>query len=152
MKKNSLLLLVFSTISLLSCSITDSQTESDVNHSFLDIHFQHRVETKQVKEFRNKSSWESFWEEANEWHSDNIIDLLPEVDFQREWVVGVFWGEASGCGSQANFGIKSVKARNTTALIDAVNMPYMGACRAIVYPRSFITLPRTMQSAQVNWE
>ncbi len=151
MKIHRFLYTLAAILMLSSCSITDSADFATDEVEFLDIEFRATVENSKLIEFRNQNAWEAFWNEHIDLHNPAISEFFPEVDFQRNWVAGVFWGQSSGCTSQANHGITGVGLMNAKAFINTTGMPYTGACRMIVHPRAFLVFPKTVKSAEVRW-
>ena len=66
---------------------------------------------------------------------DGGLAPLPDVDWDRQLVVGVFYGGSlhGGCSGEVEV-IRSVRADGGALVVDVGPLPDLGPCRAIVYP------------------
>lgn len=83
----------------------------------------------QERVLRTKETWEEFWKKL---HPDSGArkPLLPEVDFAKESVVVIAWGERPSAGWTLE--VKSVRVEGGEAVVEVVRRAPTGAALAVV--------------------
>jgi hypothetical protein len=94
-----------------------------------------RVQVSGTTVIRDRPGWEAFWQQ----HGG--VAPAPAVDFDRQTVLGVFYGGAfhSGCTSEVDV-IRSVKLAHGRLEVRVDRLPDLGPCRAIVYPLDVVVV------------
>ena len=66
---------------------------------------------------------------------------VPEVDFDRQLVVGVFYGGSlhGGCGGDVEV-VEAVRSEGDALVVEVGPLPDLGPCRAIVYPAEMVVV------------
>jgi len=132
------------TVSAILCTCGDNPTERfDLAFDdFIDAGM-FRVSTPGVYVFRDQDSWSSFGDEY--WIGDDNWGMnipLPEVDFENETVIGVFWGSRShGCYHWVNC-IEAVFIKRNIVEVHIAPLPELGECAMPVWPMQVIKLER----------
>jgi len=84
------------------------------------------------KVIRSKEAWEELWKKLDP-DSGARKPLLPEVDFARESVVAVAWGERPSAGWDLE--IRAVRIEGGEAAVEVVRRPPTGVPLAVIsYP------------------
>ena len=92
---------------------------------------------------RTDSEWIDLWD--NHWRCyDNQLDKTPppDIDYQNEMVIGVFWGDNcyySGCSNMSE-SIKKIYLFNDTMYVEIDSLQFLGECAACVEPLHLIRL------------
>jgi len=81
---------------------------------------------------RSKEAWEELWKKLDP-DSGERKPLLPEVDFAKESVVAIAWGERPSAGWDLE--VKAVRIEGGEAVVEVVRRPPTGvALTVITYP------------------
>lgn len=92
--------------------------------------------------FRTPDEWNRFVEEKFTAVILGTIQL-PQVDFSKEIVVGVFWGGVySGC-TNVSRSIEKVILLDNKVEVNVGPVQYLGLCRMIVAPRHIVKIPKS---------
>jgi hypothetical protein len=85
---------------------------------------------------RDQTTLESF---ARGW--DGNVVPLPTVDFERQMVVGVFYGGSfhGGCSSQVDV-VETVRHDGDALVVSVGALPDLGICQAVVYPADMVVV------------
>lgn len=96
-----------------------------------------RVEEPGTSVFRDGAAWATFWEA----HSTMAV---PSVDFDREMLIAVLWGEGySGCSNSVEaISRVSVIPVSSRIVVEIGELPFLGPCDALVYPLQVIRVER----------
>ena len=72
---------------------------------------------------------------------DGSTAPVPDVDFDRQLVVGVFYGGSfhGGCSGDVEV-IESVRVDGGALVVEVGPLPDLGPCRAIVYPADMVVV------------
>ncbi|UCE66599.1 MAG: hypothetical protein JSU85_00870 [Candidatus Zixiibacteriota bacterium] len=84
--------------------------------------------------FEDNDSWDSF---CDEYWGGGIP--RPEVDFENNMIIGIFWGQTSGCYEWVNC-VRTVFIRRGVIEVHISPMPDLGDCEMIVYPMQVIKI------------
>lgn len=87
---------------------------------------------------RTADEWAEFWKR----HETTIpARSAPAVDFERQTVIGVFYGGSlySGCHSQVEV-IQEVEQVGRWLEVSVSALPDLGVCRAIVHPLDIVVV------------
>jgi hypothetical protein len=76
---------------------------------------------------KDQPSWVAFWQQ----HGGEA--QVPPVDFERQTVFGVFYGQQGGCTSKVDV-VRSIHHGRSALEVAVGPLPDLGLCRAIVYP------------------
>ena len=66
---------------------------------------------------------------------------VPEVDFERQLVVGVFYGGSfhAGCSGDVEV-VEAVRLEGDRLVVEIGPLPDLGPCRAVVYPAEMVVV------------
>lgn len=93
-------------------------------------------ETKTVV-FRTEAQWRDFWNRRVVVSESGNTPPPPSVDFGTEMVIGLLWGQRSGCSSTVDAIQKIAKGtRGTVVQVD--DWTEGSICQALVQPRQVI--------------
>ena len=80
---------------------------------------------------RSRSEWDMFWQQ----HKHSGGPSAPEVDFERQVVLGVFYGGSLHAGCRSEVDVVAAVRRDGDALEVLVGpLPDLGPCRAVMHP------------------
>lgn len=89
---------------------------------------------------RTKEAWEELWKRLNP-DSGSRKPLLPEVDFAKESVVAVAWGERPSAGWELE--VKSIRVEGGEAVVEVLRRPPTGAALTVMtYPYVLVKTSR----------
>lgn len=90
--------------------------------------------------FKDSDSWDSFCNEywTGDYPGNNIP--RPEVDFEVDMVVGIFWGQTGGCYHWVNC-VRAVFIRRDVIEVQ-IGRPDLGSCDRIIWPKQIIKMDR----------
>ena len=81
---------------------------------------------------RSKEAWEELWKKLYP-DSGTRKPLLPDVDFAKESVVAVAWGERPSAGWDLE--IRAIRVEEGEAVVEVVKRPPTGVPQAVItYP------------------
>ena len=84
------------------------------------------------KVIRGKDAWEELWKKLDP-DSGPRKPLLPEVDFAKESVIAIAWGERPSAGWDLD--VRSVRIEGGEAVVEVVRRPPTGVALAVIsYP------------------
>lgn len=84
------------------------------------------------KVIRSKEAWEELWKKLDP-DSGARKPLLPEVDFAKESVLAIAWGERPSAGWDLE--VKSIRVEGGEAVVEVVRRPPTGVPLAVItYP------------------
>ncbi len=88
-----------------------------------------RVQVTGTTVIRSASEWEAFW------IGNGGPSPVPPVDFERQFVAGVFYGgtQRTGCENRVSL-IESAFQFGREVEVRLKPLPDLGPCRAVVYP------------------
>ena len=85
--------------------------------------------------FRDPAAWEAFWQQ------NGGDGQAPDVDFDSQTVVGVFYGGQSGCDPATAVGmIESADSDGAAATVKLRPLPNLGPCDRFFYPAEFVAV------------
>ena len=101
-----------------------------------------RVEQAGTAVFRSQTEWNAFVHV----HLNQITAipiLLPKADFDKQMVIGVFWGGGfSGCANVSR-SIESVRIVNNAVVVQVGPLKDLGECAVPVTPLHIVKIPKT---------
>ena len=94
-----------------------------------------RVQVTGTTVIKGRSDWAQFWDR----HGGP--DPVPAVDFDRQFVVGVFYGGSlrAGCRSEVDV-VEAVERDGDAVRVRVGPLPDLGPCRAVVYPADVVVV------------
>ncbi len=122
------------------CGDAPVEKEYAVFVNFLEASLLH-VTTPGAFLFRDNDSWNSFCDEY--WTGDDpgVNIPRPEVDFESDMIIGVFWGRDGGCYSWVDC-IRAVFIWPDVIDVHISPLPDLGDCDMIVWPLQVIKMER----------
>lgn len=102
-----------------------------------------RVEEPTARVFRSQAEWTAFWDKyVNAFSGPGPIPA-PEVDFERDMLIGVFAGNRglSGCSNLAHL-ITHAEVNQGIFRVEVVRPSGLGPCAMIVYPLDVMIVPQ----------
>lgn len=122
---------------LVGCGFLSSSESSGEPVSFSNVE---RVENLRVRisgttVIRSRFDWERFWKK----HGGDVP--VPTADFNRQTVLGVFYGGSlhGGCRSRVHV-IREVRQEGETLSVDVGKLPDLGPCRMVVHPIDLVAV------------
>ncbi len=99
---------------------------------------------------RDEQTWATLWAKTT---ASNDSETVPLVDFQKNMVVGVFYGQRSTGGYSIKVGSIQETAENITVIVQTVS-PAAGATltQALTSPVEFVLLPTTEKNVAFEWK
>ena len=69
---------------------------------------------------------------------------VPDMDFERQLVVGVFYGGSfhAGCSGDAEV-VEAVRSEGDRLVVEVGPLPDLGPCRGVVYPAEMVVVDAT---------
>jgi len=125
---------------LSGCDIVETEF-SEIE--FDTVTFQtYTVAEPQVVYFNDYESWSMFYRRHYSGISNGTtIPTAPQIDFDLNTLVGIFWGEQpSGCTHDA-YAVDMVERRSSTLRITVNPLNDLGDCRMVTYPQQYIVIP-----------
>ena len=104
-----------------------------VSYTDLDEVAALRVQINGTTVIRDRWEWDRFWQQ----HGGGAD--APDVDFERQVVLGVFYGGSlhAGCHSEVDV-VAAVRHEGDALEILVGPLPDLGPCRAVVYPLDIV--------------
>lgn len=127
---------LLSAVVLTGCDLLSSSESGDpVSFSNVERVENLRVRISGTTVIRSRSDWKTFWMK----HEGDVP--IPTVDFNRQIVVGVFYGGSlhGGCRSRVDV-IRDVHQEGEILSVEVGKLPDLGPCRMIVYPIDVVTV------------
>lgn len=116
---------------LVGCDLISSSEFSGEPVSFSNVERGEnlRVRISGTTVIRSGADWKTFWKKHGGEGS------VPTVDFNRQTVLGIFYGGSlhGGCRSRVDV-IREVRQEGETLSVDVGKLPDLGPCRMVVYP------------------
>lgn len=145
-----LVLLISFSFLLTACDLFRDDSEGQ-SFSFERIEEARHLEVPEAKTvvLRTEAGWENFW---NRWiavpeGSDRLP--APSVDFDKKMVIGLFWGERSGCSSTVN-AVQKITEKVGGIVVQVEDWTGGTICQALVQPRQVIQTKKAPK--QVKFE
>jgi len=137
------LLTLLLTLSLwTACDLVQGNAEGQ-SFSFQNIEEVRRLDVPESKTavFQTDAQWRDFWN-GRVSVEDGTKPPPPSVDFGTEMVIGLFWGQQSGCSATVE-AIQEVTGETGGAVVVRVDDWTDGSiCQALVQPRQVIRMKK----------
>jgi hypothetical protein len=79
----------------------------------------------------------NFWNAHVDTLEENENPSPPEIDFDQNIVLGLFWGRTSGCTSRVD-AIETVRVRERNVVVHVDDWTDEAICMALVQPRQVV--------------
>jgi len=148
---SSFLLLLISFFFLLTaCDLIRDDSE-DQPLSFEQIEEARRLDVPEAKTvvIRTEAGWEDFWNRRIAVPEGSGRLSPPSVDFDTKMVIGLFWGERSGCSSTVN-AVQKITEKVGGIVVQVEDWTGGAICQALVQPRQVIQTKKAPK--QVEFE
>jgi hypothetical protein len=133
-----------------ACDLFRDSSEGQ-SFSFEQIEEARRLDVPEAKAvvLRTEAEWEDFWNRrlAVPEGSDRLPP--PSVDFDTKMVIGLFWGEVSGCSNTVR-AVQTITENVGGIVVQVEDWTEGTICQALVQPRQVIQTKRTPK--QVKFE
>ena len=74
---------------------------------------------------------------------------VPDIDFERQMIVGVFYGGSFHAGCRADVEtIETVRVQGDVLVVEVGPLPDLGPCRGIVYPAEMVVVDAQADEVQ----
>lgn len=139
-KSYNILSILITITLLLTCGKAPDESELAMFEDFTEASLLH-VTPPGAFAFGDDDSWDSFCDQY--WSGDDpgVNIPRPEVDFESDMIIGVFWGPTGGCYSWVDC-IRAVFIRPDVIDIHISSLPDLGDCEMIVWPMQVIIMER----------
>lgn len=136
MKNRALPLILALILATASCHLFDNENSARIlpfdnieESEFL------AVTEADARVFLDDAEWKAFW-------TDHSAEEAPDVDFEQEMAVGLFWGGGySGCTNRAEV-IREVREGDSRVVVEVGPLGSLGDCDMVVLPNQVIRLER----------
>ncbi len=105
------------------------------------------VRERQTVVFRRETDWVNFWNAHVDSVETNGDPSPPEIDFDQNMVLGLFWGQTSGCTSMVE-AIEAVRVKEKNVVVRVDDWTDGATCMALVQPRQVVKTRATNRSVQ----
>ncbi len=92
--------------------------------------------------FTDRKTWTEFWDSHTNAYINDRRAPAPEVDFSRYMLVGIFFGQDSGCQTIVS-SVSRVETDSEGIHIIFHQIHNLGLCDMVVYPQQVIQIPRS---------
>ena len=120
----------------------DATSDESLAYSDLQQDEYLRVQVTGTTVIRDSGSWQRFWSShVSTTGLDGALIAAPTVNFERQTVVGVFYGGSprAGCASTVDV-VRSVTEEGGVVQVSLGPLPDLGPCRAVVYPVDIVVV------------
>lgn len=100
------------------------------------------VRERQTVVFRTETEWVNFWNTHVDSLGENEESSPPEIDFDQNMVLGLFWGRTTGCTSLVN-AITAVRVRKKNVIVQVNDWTDGTICQIFVQPKQVIKTSAT---------
>ena len=100
------------------------------------------VPEPQTAVFRSEDQWQDFWDRRVDAAEDGTKPPPPNVDFETEMAIGLFWGTISGCSSSVD-AIQEVSENDRSIAVQVEDWTGGIICTALVQPRQVIRIEKS---------
>jgi len=138
-----LLVLLLTSFLWTACDLLQDNSEGR-SLSFHNIEEVRRLDVPKSKTtvFRTETQWREFWNRRVS-VEDGTKPPPPSVDFGSEMVIGLFWGQQSGCSATVEAIQKVTGETGGTVVIRVDDWTDGSICTALVQPRQVIRMKKT---------
>lgn len=95
------------------------------------------VRERQTVVFRTEKEWVNFWNAHVDSLGKNEESSPPEIDFDQNMVLGLFWGRTTGCTSMVD-AVNAVRVREKNVIVQVDDWTDGTICVALVQPRQVV--------------
>ena len=126
-----------------ACDLFQADSEGR-SLSFQPIEKARRLDVPEVKTavFRTETQWRDFWNRRVAMEG-GMKPPPPSVDFGRQMVVGLFWGQRSGCSTTVEAVQKVTEETGGTVVVRVDDWTDGSICQALVQTRQVIRTKKT---------
>lgn len=139
---NAILFTIF--IFLLLLSGCDMSTEPvDISYENVQGFESFAVPTAGTAIIKDETTWLRYWRDYWNLYNDSGKTPPPIVDFNKDMVIAIFYGNKySGCSKRVEV-IKDIKQNRGLIKVHLGPLPFLGVCRAIVEPIQMVKIPKS---------
>ena len=140
MKMGIFLIVVFSFLSLCCRDIGVEPRALDFSEIPSAQFF--RVQQPGTAVFRSEAEWKAF-RDVHFMYILGMPIMPPIADFEREIVIGIFWGTGYGGCRNVTQSIERVQIANNVVEVKVGPLSDLGSCKMLVAPLQIVKIPKT---------